>query len=324
MNRRDVLLGFGVAAAAGAARAQESKPVIGFLHSGSAEQNARRVAAYLGGLGETGFVPGKNVTIEFRWADGHNERLPQFAAELIRLPANVIATLGSAQAAVTVKAATSTIPIVFAVASDPVALGLVASLNRPGGNATGSTSLGADLSAKRLQLMHEMVPQIRQYFALVNPTSVLAEPFIKEIKAGAAALGLNVEILRVSSATEIEAAFAGLPKQSGTALFFTSDALFYSLRTQIVVLAARYAVPAIFDTRDYVDAGGLACYGANFEELLRLAGNYTGRILKGEKPANLAVAQSAKFEFVLNLKTAKALGIAVPASLASNADDVIE
>jgi putative tryptophan/tyrosine transport system substrate-binding protein len=327
MKRRDF-----IGALAGAAsvwplalRAQQpAVPVVGFLHSGAPEQNVKRLTAYRKGLSQAGFVEGRNVAIEFRWAMGQNDKLPALAADLIRRQVAVIATPGSTPAAVVAKAATSTIPIVFAAGADPVALGLVASLNRPGGNVTGSTSLNADVAAKRFGLMREFVPQAAHYFALVNPTSVLAEPFIKDLQAGAATLGIEVEVLRASTDGEIDAAFANLAKQPGSVLILGPDAFFYIRRPEIAALAVRRRVPAIFDGRDYVDDGGLASYGADFLNLMQLAGSYTGRILKGEKPADLPVAQSAKFELVINLKTAKALGIAVPPTLLAIADDVIE
>jgi putative ABC transport system substrate-binding protein len=327
IKRRDFITVLGGAAAAWplAVRAQQAAlPVIGFLHSGAPEQNTGRLAAYLKGLAEAGFVDGRNVAIEYRWAMGDNAKLPALAADLIQRQVAVIATPGSTPAVVVAKAATSTVPIVFAAGADPVELGLVASLSRPGANVTGATSLNADVSAKRFELIRELVPGAVRYFALVNPTSVLAEPFLKDVHAGAATLGISVETLRASNDGEIEAAFAGLPKQPGSVLIFGPDASFYSRRPLIAALATRYAVPAIFDNRDYVEAGGLASYGANFFDLMQIAGNYTGRILKGEKPADLPVAQSTRFELVINLKTAKVLGIAVPPTLLAFADDVIE
>jgi putative tryptophan/tyrosine transport system substrate-binding protein len=235
------------------------------------------------------------------------------ATDLIRRRVDVIATAGSTPASVVAKAATTTIPIVFAVGADAVALGLVASLNRPGGNVTGITSLNADVAAKRLGVLRELVPQATRYFTLVNPTSQLAEPFIKDLQAGAASLAIHIDVLHASTDGEIEAAFAGLPQPAGTVLIFPPPRRVFL-----------HTVPTIFDGRDYVDAGGLASYGADFLNVMELAGNYTARILKGEKPADLPVVQAAKFELVINLKTAKALGVTVPPTLLAIADEVIE
>jgi putative ABC transport system substrate-binding protein len=326
IERRKFLATLGGAAAwPVAVRAQQpAVPVIGFLHSGSPEQNAKRLAAFRKGLNEAGFVEGQNVAIEYRWAAGESDKLPALATDLIRRRVDVIATAGSTPASVVAKAATTTIPIVFAVGADAVALGLVASLNRPGGNVTGITSLNADVAAKRLGVLRELVPQATRYFTLVNPTSQLAEPFIKDLQAGAASLAIHIDVLHASTDGEIEAAFAGLPQPAGTVLIFPPDAFFYIRRERIAALAARHTVPTIFDGRDYVDAGGLASYGADFLNVMELAGNYTARILKGEKPADLPVVQAAKFELVINLKTAKALGVTVPPTLLAIADEVIE
>jgi len=328
MKRREFirLLGGGTAMlAAGAARAQQpAMPVIGFVHSGSRDQNVRRIAAYKNGLSGAGYVDGENVTIEFHWADGHEDRLRGFVADVIKRNVAVISTAGSTPASLAAKAATSTIPIVFTTGTDPVALGLVASLNRPGGNLTGVTALNADLGAKRLGLLRQLVPQAVRYYTLVNPTSALAGPFVKDIEAGAASLGLRVEVVNASTAGEIDEAFEKIPQQPGTVLVVSTDAFFFTRRAQIVALAARRALPAMFDNRETAEAGGLISYGADFFNVMQLAGDYTGRILKGEKPADLPVVQSTKFEMVINLKTAKALGLAVPSTLLAVADDVIE
>jgi putative ABC transport system substrate-binding protein len=327
MKRREFITLLGGAAAAWpfAVRAQQpAMPVIGFLHAASAEQNVQRLAAYRKGLSEAGFVEGLNVAIEFRWADGHVDRLPDMAADLIRRQVAVIATPGSTDAALAAKSATTTIPIVFAAGGNVVALGLVASLSRPGDNVTGATSLNSDIAAKRLGLIRQVVPQEARYFALVNPTSVLAAPFIEDLQAGAASLGLHAEILNASTDAEIDAAFAKLPQQPGTVLLVGTDAFFFSRHRQIVTLAERRALLAMFDNREYAVVGGLMSYGADFYNVLQLDGVYTGRILKGEKPADLPVMQSAKYEFVINLKTAKALGLDVPDRLLAIADEVIE
>jgi putative ABC transport system substrate-binding protein len=330
-TRRNFITFVGGAAAASsvawplAARAQQrAMPVIGFLHSASPEQNVKRLAAFHKGLSEAGFVEGRNVAIEYRWAAGQNDKLPALAADLIERHVALIATPGSTPAALAAKAATATVPIVFGAGADPVELGLVASLNRPGGNVTGVTSLNAEVTAKRLGVLRELVPQAAHYFALVNPTSALAQLFIKDLETGAASVGIHVDMLRASNDGEIEATFAGLPQQPGKALVLGPDAFFYIRRAHIAALAARHAVPTIFDGRDYVDAGGLASYGADFLDVMQLAGGYTGRILKGEKPADLPVVLSAKFEMAINLRTAKALGLEVPPTLLALADEVIE
>jgi putative ABC transport system substrate-binding protein len=327
MQRREFITLFGGAAAAwplGAHAQRAAIPVIGFLHAGSAELNVQRLAAYRKGLSEAGFVEGQNVAIEFRWADGHVDRLPDMAADLVRRQVAVIATPGSTDAALAAKAATTTIPIVFAAGGNVVALGLVASLSRPGGNVTGATSLNSDIAAKRLGLIRQVVPQEARYFALVNPTGVLTGPFLEDLQAGAASLGLHAEILNASTDAEIAAAFAKLPQNPGTVLLVSTDAFFFSRHRQIVMLAERRALPAMFDNREYTVAGGLMSYGADFYSVMQLAGVYTGRILKGEKPADLPVMQSAKYEFVINLTTAKALGLTIPSDVLSIADEVIE
>ena len=325
MRRRAfiILLGGG-AAWPFAARAQQPWPVIGFLHAGSPEQNVQRLAAYREGLSDTGFIEGQNVTIEFRWADGHVDRLRDMALELIRRQVAVIATPGSTDAALAAKSATTTIPIVFAAGGDVVALGLVASLSRPSANVTGATSLNADIGAKRLDLIRQVVPEGVRYFALVNPSSVLSGSYLKDLQVGAAGLALHVEIVNASTDADIDAAFANLPQQPGSVLLVSTDAFFFSRHQQIVRLAARYRVPAMFDNREYALTGGLMSYGADFYVVLQQAGVYTGRILKGEKPADLPVMQSAKYEFVINMNTAKALSLLVPPTLLALADEVIE
>jgi putative ABC transport system substrate-binding protein len=313
----------GAAAWPFAARAQQPlMPVIGFLHAGSSGQNIQRLAAYRKGLSDTGFVEGQNVTIEFRWADGHVDRLREMALDLISRQVAVIATPGSTDAALAAKSATTTIPIVFAAGGDVVALGLVASISRPGANVTGATSLNADIAAKRLGLIRQVMPQGARYFALVNPSSVLSGSYLKDLQAGAASLGLHVQIVNASTDAEIDAALANL--QPGTVLLVSTDAFFFSRHEQIARLAARYRLPAMFDNREYAVTGGLMSYGADFYVVLQLAGVYTGRILKGEKPADLPVMQSAKYEFVINMNTAKALSLSVPPTLLALADEVIE
>jgi putative tryptophan/tyrosine transport system substrate-binding protein len=326
MRRREfIALVAGAAALPLTARAQQqAMPVIGFLHAGSPDENTKRLAAFRKGLGDAGFVEGQNVAIEYRWALGKNEELPAMAADLVRRKVTLIATPGSTAAAVAAKSATTTIPVVFSSGTDPVALGLVNSLSRPGGNATGITSLNAELAAKRLGLFRELVPMASHYFTLVNPTSELAAPFVKDLQNAASSLGIKVEVLEANTTEEIDAAFASIPQAPGTVMVFGPEGFFYVHRAQIAELALRRAIPAIFDVRDYVDAGGLASYGSDYFKLMELTGNYAARVLKGEKPADLPVQQATKFEFVINRKTAEALGIEISPTLLATADDVIE
>jgi putative ABC transport system substrate-binding protein len=299
-------------------------PIIGFLHAGAAKQNAERLAAYRKGLAQAGYVEGQNVAIEFRWAEGQDDRLPEMADDLVRRQVSVIATPFSTDAALAAKSATTTIPIVFGAGSDAVAVGLVASLSRPGGNVTGVTSLNSEIAAKRLGLIREMAPQAVRHLALVNPTSVLADPFVKDLQAGAASLGIQVEVVHASTVAEIDAAFASLPPQPGTALLVSTDALFFSRLEQIIALAAHYTLPVMFDNREAPMAGGLVSYGTDIADMCRQVGVYTGRILNGEKPTDLPVMQASKYDFVINLRTAKALGLAIPSNLLAIADEVIE
>lgn len=308
-----------------AARAQrDAMPVIGFLHAGSPDENAKRLAAFRRGLADAGFVEGRNVAIEYRWALGKNEALPAMAADLVRRRVTVIATPGSTAAAVVAKAATAAIPVVFSSGTDPVDLGLVASLSRPGGNVTGSTSLNAELAAKRLGLFRDLVPKASRYFTLVKPTSELAAPFVKDLRGAAASLGLQIEVLNANTAEEIDAAFAGMPAAPGNVMVFGPEGFFYVHRARIAGLALRHSLPTIFDVRDYVEAGGLASYGSDYFALMALVGNYCARVLRGEKPADLPVQQASKFELVINRKTARALGIEISPTLLATADEVIE
>jgi putative tryptophan/tyrosine transport system substrate-binding protein len=308
-----------------AVRAQQlAIPVIGVLHSASPEPISNFVAAFRNGLSEAGFVEGKNVAIEYRWAAGQVDRLPELAADLVGRRVTIIATPGSTPAALAAKAATTTIPIVFAVGTDPVALGLVASLNKPGGNVTGISFQDTELQAKALGLLHELVPKATRVVGLFNPQSTFNKEIIKSLQDSAAALGLKFDIFHASTASEIETAFATISQRPDSALLVGPDALYTSRRAQIIALAARQALPTIYALREFAEDGGLIAYGPKLTNAYREAGSYTGRILKGEKPADVPVARPTRFEMVINLKTAKALGIPIPDRLFALADEVIE
>jgi putative ABC transport system substrate-binding protein len=297
-------------------------PVIGFLHQGSADQNVERVATFRQGLAQAGLVENRNVAIEFRWAEGKFDRLPALAAELVQRHVAVFATPFSTDAALAARAATTTIPIVFLTSADPVQIGLVPSLNRPGGNVTGVTTLNTELAPKRLELLRDLAPNATRYFALINPTSNLAENFTRDIEAAATRLGIRIEFARASNEAELEAAFAGMPAQS--LLVSSTDAFYFIQRERIAGLAIRYGVPSAFDAPAYTRAGGLLSYSGEDTNLLLLMTSYVGRVLKGEQPADLPVAQPTKFVLTINLKTAKALGVRVPPTLLARADEVIE
>jgi putative ABC transport system substrate-binding protein len=327
MRRREFITLLGGAAVAWpvGARAQRAvMPVIGFLHAGSPEPNVNLVAAFRKGLGEVGFVEGQNLAIEFRWAAGEDARLQGMAADLVRRRVAVIVTPASTPAALAAKTITTTIPIVFTTGGDPVALGLVASLNRPGGNATGVTFLTVELTAKRLGLLRELVPRAARIFALANRNYAFGETTATNLTAAAATLGLHIEVVHAGTVREIDEAFATMTRDRADALLITGDPLFFSRRAQIVTLATRHGLPTVFAVREFVQAGGLLSYGPDFPDTYRQAGVYTGRVLKGEKPADLPVEQPTKFDFVINLTTAKALGLAVPDKLLALADEVIE
>jgi putative ABC transport system substrate-binding protein len=327
LKRRAFITLLGGAAAAwplGAHAQQPKLPVIGFLHSGSPEPNATRVAAFGKGLGEAGYVEGQNVAIQFRWAAGQDDRLPDLAADLIRQRVAVITTPGSTPASLAAKAATTTIPIVFLVGGDPVALGLVASFNRPGGNATGVNMQLTELVGKRLGMLREVAPSANRFVALVNPNTAYTDAVVKDLQASALALGFPIEILRASTGREIDAAFANLVQKPGGALLVGPDAVFTTRRAQIVTLAARHALPAIYPVRDFAEIGGLMSYGPNLADAYQQTGTYVGRVLKGEQPATLPVVQPTKFELVVNLNTARALSLTVPDRLLALADEVIE
>jgi putative ABC transport system substrate-binding protein len=328
IGRRELLAALGGAVAAWplAAHAQQpAMPVIGFLGVTFAHEQPQWLAAFRQGLHETGFIEGENVLIEYRWAEGQYNRLPELASDLIRRHVSVIVTPPSAPAALAAKAATMSIPIVFSVGEDPVGLGLVASLSRPGGNATGINFLIVELTAKRLGLLRELLPKVARIGVLVNPGNVgNTDRTVKDVKAAATAIGLQIQVLNASNSDEIDAAFSTLVSHRADALLLGPDAFFNSRRVQIAILAARHMVPAVYTVRDYVEAGGLMSYGTDLTSSVRQQGVYAGRILKGTKPADLPVVQSTKFELVINLRTAKALGLEIPSSVLARADEVIE
>ena len=326
MQRRDFLTLLGGAAAWPlAARAQQpAMPVIGFLNAASAKSYARQLSAFLKGLSETGYVEGRNVAIEYRWAEGQIDRLPSFVADLVQRKVNVIAAT-STPAALAAKAATTTIPIVFETGADPVRLGLVASLNRPGGNVTGVTQTNVEVAPKRLQLLHELVPTASVMALLVNPANpTLAEANTKELQAAARTLGLELQVLNASTERDFDGVFAKLTELRVGGLVIGPDPLFTSRSEQLGALTVQHAVPAVYENREFAVAGGLMGYGGSLTESYRTAGNYTGRVLKGDKPADLPVQQVTKVEMYVNLKTAKALGVNVPEALIGRADEVIE
>jgi putative tryptophan/tyrosine transport system substrate-binding protein len=327
VKRREFITLLGGAAAAWPVAAwaqQRAMPVIGFLSSVSPEELANFVAAFHEGLRESGYVEGNNVAIEYRFARGNNDRLPEFAADLVRRGVDVIAAPGSPPGAVAAKAATTTIPIVFFVGGDPVASGFVASLNRPGGNLTGVTTLGADPGPKRLEVLHELVAMATLFAALINPTGSNPDVFIKNAQVGARNLGVGLEVVQASTDGDFDSVFATLHQLQVGGLVIAPDQFLYARSGRIAAQAVRQALPTIFQYRESAVAGGLVSYGGNAMDAFRLVGVYTGRILKGEKPSDLPVHQSTKVELVINLKTAKALAIEVPPTLLARADEVIE
>jgi putative ABC transport system substrate-binding protein len=326
MRRREFIKVLGGAAAWPlAARAQQAMPVIGFLNAASPASYAGPLSAFFKGLGESGYTDGQNVTIQYRWAEGHNDRLPAMAADLVRSQVAVIAAT-STPAALAAKAATSTVPIVFETGADPIKLGLVTSLNRPGGNVTGSASLAQEImAAKGLELLHELIPAGRVMGLLVNPDDPgAAEPQEREVLRVARTLGLDVHVLNAGAERDLEAVFAKLAELRASGLMISGDVFFASHTEQLAALAVRHAIPAVYTRRDFAMAGGLLSYGTELTDSYRLAGFYTGRVLKGDKPADLPVQQATKVQLIINLKAAKALGIVIPLPLQGRADELIE
>jgi putative tryptophan/tyrosine transport system substrate-binding protein len=327
MRRRDFIKGISGSAIAWplATRAQQAMPVIGFLSNASPDLYADRLRAFRQGLKEAGYVEGQNVAIEYRWADGENKRLPFLAMGLARRQVAVIVAAGGTPSAVVAKAETATIPIVFGIAADPVKVGLVASLNRPGGNLTGVTNLNVELAPKRLEVLHEVLPTATSIAVLVNPGNpTIEEPFLRALQPAARALGLQLHALNASTDRDFDTAFATLVQLRAGALLISPDTFFNTRSEQLATLSLRHGVPAIYQYRKFAAAGGLISYGSDETESYRLVGIYAGKILNGQKPADLPVVQSTKVELFLNLKTAKALNLTFPQSLLSRADEVIE
>ena len=324
MQRREFITLLGGTAAGWplAAHAQRpAMPTVGYLSLAAPGKN---VEAFRKGLSETGFVEARSVAIEYRWPRNEHDRLSDLAADLVRRQVAIIVTPGDHTSALAAKSATITIPIVFGGGGDPVQTGLVASLNRPGGNVTGVTTVGAELGAKRLGLLHELVPTAARFAVLINPTNPSAEPVIRDARAAASAIGRQIEVLSASTNGDIDAAFANIVRKRVDGLLVSPDTLFMSRRVQLAALAVRYAAPVIYPLREYAEAGGLMSYGTSLADQFRQVGIYTGRILKGEKPADLPVMQPTRFEFVVNLQIAKTTGIDIPAALLARADEVIE
>jgi putative ABC transport system substrate-binding protein len=326
MKRRELILLLGAAAAwPFAARAQQKAvPVIGYLNGGSRGPSNPFLAAFHEGLGDAGYVEGQNLTIEYRWAEGNYDRLPALAADLVDRKVDLIAASGGIASPLAAKSATATIPIVFSSGDDPVRNGLVVSLARPGGNLTGVSFLLVELNPKRLELLSELVPQAKAVALLVNPNSPTAERIMRDVQEAARAKGVQLHILKAGTEGEIDAAFASLVQLQAGAIVAAADPFFNNRREQIVALAARAAVPAIYQGREFAAAGGLISYGPSLTSVFRQLGTYAGKVLKGAKPADLPVQQPTKFELVINLKTAKALGLTVPPSLLARADELIE
>jgi putative ABC transport system substrate-binding protein len=328
LRRRDfikVVIGSAVVSPLGAHAQQSATPVVGFLSNASPELYVTRLNAFRQGLKEAGYVEGQNVKIEYRWAQGHNDRLPTLATELVHRGVTVLVAGGGTPTAVAAKAATTTVPVIFAVAVDPVKAGLVGSMIRPGGNLTGVTNLGVEVGPKRLELLRELLPTAAAIAVLVNPANpALAEPFLQGLKAVARKLNVQIHVLNASTDGDLDTAFASLAQLRASALLIMPDVFFTTRAEQLAGLSLRYSVPTIYEYRPFTAAGGLVSYGPDEVEYYRLVGFYAAKILKGEKPGNLPVVQSTKIELIVNLKTAKALGVNVPQPLVGRADEVIE
>ena len=327
IRRREFITLVGGAAAGWplAARAQQpAMPVIGYLYTGSPDPSAHLTSAFRKGLSEAGYTEGRDVTIEYRWAHNDNARLPELAADLVRRQVALLVTPGSSPAALVAKATTSTIPVIFSIGADPVEIGLVTSLNRPGGNITGFSSMNVELAPKRFGLLHELLPQAGRAFVLANSSNPVADVFIRDVRAAATAVGWQIEVLTANTVNEINTAFSSLAQKSAAAVLVTPGPLFNNRRIQLATLASRYTLPVMFSSREFAEAGGLMSYGPSIPEEFRQAGLYAARVLKGEKPADLPVGRATKFEFVINLQTANALGIEIPPTLLARADEVIE
>jgi putative tryptophan/tyrosine transport system substrate-binding protein len=326
MRRRQFIAGLGSAAAWPlVARAQQpALPVIGYLSASSPDTSAGELAAFRKGLGEAGYIEGRNVMIEYRWASGRYDRLPEMATELVRRQVAVISALNTSVPGLAAKAASTTIPIVFQTGGDPVKDCLVANLNRPGGNVTGVSSMNAAIMAKRLRILDELVPANTRFGLLVNPNSSFAESVIAEVQSAASVIGRHLEVFAIGDTRDFEMIFASLAQKQIGGLLIAPDALFNDRRVQLAILTARHGIAAIYFDRLFTEAGGLMSYGTNILDQIRQAGTYTGRILKGDKPGDLPVMRATKFEFVINLQTARAIGLTVPTELIAIADEVIE
>jgi putative ABC transport system substrate-binding protein len=325
MRRREFIAGLGAVAWPLAARAQQPPPLIGFINPTAAAVSGDFVVAFRKGLGEAGYVDGQNVAVEYHWLEGQYERVPALIGDLIRRRVAILATPGNSVITLAAKAATATIPIVFGVGQDPVQLRLVASLARPGGNATGVNFFTAEVVTKRLGLLHEVVPKAARVAVLVNPANAATtETILQEVQRAARAIGLQILVLDASTSHELDEVFAVLAREPPNAFFVAPDGLFDSHLAQFVTLATRARIPAVYSRREFVEAGGLMSYGTSFPDMFRQVGLYSGNILKGAKPADLPVVQSTKFEFFINLKTAKALGLTIPETLLATADEVIQ
>ena len=325
MRRREVITFLcGAAVWPLAARAEQPAiPVIGYLYVGSRESSTSLLAAFRRGLSEIGYIEGQNVAIEYRWANNELQRLPELATDLVRRQVAVIVTPANTPSAIAAKAATTTIPVIFGIGSDPIKDGLVTSFNRPGGNVTGIHFMTGEIGAKQLGLLHDLLPRAARFAVLVNVENPISKPFIADIRATAENMGAEIEVLTANTGRDIDAAFSSLAQKPADALIIGGDALFNARRVQIATLATRQALPAIYPTRDYTEVGGLMSYGPNLGDAIREVGAYAGRVLKGEKPADLPVLQSTKLELVINLSTAKAFGLTIPPGVLAIADEVI-